>query len=175
MSETSNSKNSNYSNFSFANYLKNPADIGKNEYETYSNNNLEDYTESFYSADNNQNENIANFGVGPKSISAGISHNENDDKIKLIDYTKSVPKATFLDATEFGPNFITGSAKNPLDATGLGPNFITGFAKNTKFVSKVNPLDANEFGPNFITGSAKTTKFVSKLPLLMPMNSVLIL
>ena len=33
MSEHSNSKNSNYSNFSFGNYLKNPADIGKNEYE----------------------------------------------------------------------------------------------------------------------------------------------
>ena len=33
MSEHSNSKNSNYSNFFFGNYLKNPADIGKNEYE----------------------------------------------------------------------------------------------------------------------------------------------
>ena len=49
MSEHSNSKNFNYSNFSFANYLKNPTDIGKNEYENYPNNNLEEYAENFNS------------------------------------------------------------------------------------------------------------------------------
>ena len=54
MSEHSNSKNSNYSYFSFANYLKNPADIAKNEYENYSNNNLKEYTKSFNSLDNFQ-------------------------------------------------------------------------------------------------------------------------
>ena len=54
MSEHSNSKNSNYSYFSFPNYLKNRADIAKNEYENYSNNNLKEYTKSFNSLDNFQ-------------------------------------------------------------------------------------------------------------------------
>ena len=72
MLEHSNRKNSNYSTFSFANYLKNPADIGKNEYENYQNNNLEEFTESFHSLENYQSKNIHNFLVAPKFISAGF-------------------------------------------------------------------------------------------------------
>ena len=99
MSEHSNSKNSNYSIFSFANYLKNPADIAKNKYENYSNNNLEEYTESFNFLDNFQSESLPNFGVVPKFIYADIelsSNNKNVANIKLVDYTKSIPKVTSL-------------------------------------------------------------------------------
>ena len=92
MSEHSNSKNSNYLNFFFANYLKNLADIGKNEYENYQNNNLEEFTESFHSLENYQSENIHNFLVAPKFISAGLGSStnyENVAKIELVDDTKS--------------------------------------------------------------------------------------
>ena len=92
MLEHSNRKNSNYSNFSFANYLKNPADIGKNEYENYKNNNLEEFTESFHSLENYQSERIHNFLVAPKFISAGFGSSpnyENVAKIEFVDDTKS--------------------------------------------------------------------------------------
>jgi len=164
MYEHSNSKNSNYSNFSFANYLKNPADIGKNEYENYS-----EYTESFFSLDNNQNENIPKFGVDPKSAGIGLStNNENADKIELVDYTKPVPQATSLNVTGLSINFITQSAKNTefvphatsLNVTGLGPNFITQSAKNTEFVPHATSLNVTGLNPNFITQSAKNTEFL---------------
>ena len=97
--------------------------------------------------DNYQNENIPNFGVALKFISAGIglsTNNENVDKIELVDYTKTVLKATSLHDTGLGPNFITESTVKPvlkatsLHGTGLGPNFITESTKNTEFVPFYN-------------------------------------
>jgi hypothetical protein len=109
MSEHSNSKNSNYSNFSFGNYLKNPADIGKNEYENCQNNNLEEF---IHSSENYQSENIPNFGVAPKFVSAGFGSSpnyENVTKIEFVEDTKSDPKVTSLHDTGLGPNYITES------------------------------------------------------------------
>ena len=112
MSEHSNSNNSNYSNFSFSNYLKNPAVIGKNEYENCQNINLGEFTESFHSSENNQSENIPNFGVAPKFVSAGFGSSpnyENVTKIEFVEDTKSDPKVTSLHDTGLGPNYITES------------------------------------------------------------------
>ena len=133
MSEHSNSKNSNYSNFFFANYLKNPADIGKNEYENYQNNNLEVYTESFHSLDNYQSENIPNYGVDPKFVFAGFGLSPNYEsvvKFEFVDDTKSDPKVTSLHDFGLGPNYINASVDESVPKVEfphgfrLGPNYL---------------------------------------------------
>jgi len=162
MSEHSNSKNSNYSNFSFANYLKNPADIPKNEYENYLNNNLEEYTENFNSLDNYQSENIPNFGVAPKFVSTDIelsANNENVANIKLVDYTKSVPKVTSPHVTGLAPNYLAQTINNnyslpkftSLHGNGLVPNY---FPESTvESAPKATSLHDKGLYPNYITES----------------------
>ena len=89
--------------------------------------------------DNYQNENIPNFGVAPKFVSADIglsTSNENVDKIGLVDYTKPVLKATSLHGTGLGPNFITESTKNPE----FVPFYNTGLMLNNFNASKTEPL-----------------------------------
>ena len=145
MSEHSNSNNSNYSNFSFSNYLKNPAVIGKNEYENCQNINLGEFTESFHSSENNQSENIPNFGVAPKFVSAGFGSSpnyENVTKIEFVEDTKSDPKVTSLHDTGLGPNYITESI--------------------AESVPKVESPHGTEIGPNYITHSIDYTKSLTK-------------
>ena len=89
--------------------------------------------------DNYQNENIPNFGVAPKFVSADIglsTSNENVDKIGLVDYTKPVLKATSLHDTGLGPNFITESPKN----TEFVPFYNSGLKLKNFNASKTEPL-----------------------------------
>ena len=162
MSEHSNSKNSNYSNFSFSNYLKNPAVIGKNEYENCQNINLGEFTESFHSSENNQSENIPNFGVAPKFVSAGFGSSpnyENVTKIEFVEDTKSDPKVTSLHDTGLGPNYITEFVDKSVPkfelphGNEIGPNYITHSIDYTKSLTKGTSLHGIGLGPNYISES----------------------
>ena len=58
--------------------------------------------------ENFQSENLPNFGVAPKFVSADIefsANNENIANIELVDYTKSVPKVTSLHGIGLDPNY----------------------------------------------------------------------
>ena len=158
MSEHSNSKNSNYSNFSFGNYLKNPADIGKNEYENCQNNNLEEFTESFHSSENYQSENIPNFGVAPKFVSAGFGSSptfENVTKIEFVEDTKSDLKVTSLHDTGLGPNYITESIAESVPkvesphGTEIGPSHLAQSIDYNKSLIKATSLHDTGLGPNY--------------------------
>ena len=162
MSEHSNSNNSNYSNFSFSNYLKNPAVIGKNEYENCQNINLGEFTESFHSSENNQSENIPNFGVAPKFVSAGFGSSpnyENVTKIEFVEDTKSDPKVTSLHDTGLGPNYITEFVDKSVPkfelphGNEIGPNYITHSIDYTKSLTKGTSLHGIGLGPNYISES----------------------
>ena len=169
MSKHSNSNNSNYSNFSFSNYLKNPAVIVKNEYENCQNNNLEKLTESFHSSENYQSENIPNFGVAPKFVSAGFGSSpnyENVTKIEFVEDTKSDPKVTSLHDTGLGPNYIKESVDKSvpkfelLHGNEIGPNYITHSIDYTKSLTKATSPHGIGLGPNYVTESVENTKSV---------------
>ena len=173
MSEHSNSKNSNYSNFSFGNYLKNPADIGKNEYENCQNNNLEEFTESFHSSENYQSENIPNFGVAPKFVYAGFGSSptfENVTKIEFVEDTKSDLKVASLHDTGLGPNYITESIAESVPkvesphGTEIGPNYLAQSIDYNKSLIKATSLHDTGLGPNYIKESVDKSVPKVELP-----------
>ena len=170
MSEHSNSKNSNYSNFSFGNYLKNPADIGKNEYENCQNNNLEEF---IHSSENYQSENIPNFGVAPKFVSAGFGSSpnyENVTKIEFVEDTKSDPKVTSLHDTGLGPNYITESIAESVPkvesphGTEIGPNYLAQSIDYNKSLIKATSPHGIGLGPNYIKESVDKSVPKVELP-----------